>query len=240
MFREFKQYEYLFQKDDIPIQQGFVCSNCGPDVKPIIADDVYIVCPRCGEFEMRDVYTQGYALNPKNNAVGNFYLKRQCVYKRIVYFDILLNRLQGHGSFKVDKDTRQQIKERMNGEGNMADLKKVLKEMKLTKFYKCNFALLEILFNSIKAKISPYESNQLKQMFIDLQMPYEKYKTDDRYNFMCYTFVLKKLFHLLTPARDDLGSLLSLPKNIYLIYQHELIWANIADALGWANDFLFF
>ena len=213
------------------IFDNFICSNCGK-IDPIMIDDVYIVCPKCGETLIDEAYVPSYV--QKNE----FYNKRQCAYKRIAYFDTLLTRLRGRHCFKIDEETKEAIKEKMGKmKKTINNLKKVLKEMKMTKFYKCCYALLLMLFgNETRIEISITECEIMKDLFRTIQMPYEKYKTNTRCNFMSYAFILKKLFHHHHIGRDDLGCLIALPKNKFLIYKHELIWADISDELGWEND----
>lgn len=211
----------------------FFCNNCQTVVDPVRVQEIYNVCPQCGECEINNVYVPTYA--PKNE----FYRKHGQAYKRIAYFEALLTRVQAHHCFVIDRETQDIIKAKMNGDRSVQNLKKILKEMQMTKFYKCCYALMRILWNqNQQTPLSFKECDQLKGLFRQIQMPYEKYKIETRMNFMSYAFVIQKLFHLI--GRDDLLGMLSLPKNIYLIYQHELIWAAIADELGWLNDKCFF
>ncbi len=211
----------------------FFCDNCCKIVEPILIDGLYNVCQGCGETVLM--------FNPTSNHAE--YHRHRSLYKRIAYFDALLSRIQAHHCLLIDDETRERIKEKMaNDAGSIVNLRRALKELKLTKFYKCGYALLKLLFKPSEQQnqhnLSHQECNRLRDFFRQIQMPYEKFKTDGRRNFMSYAFVLKKLFHLI--ERDDLGKLLLLPKNIYSIYQHELIWASIADELGWRNDKFFF
>lgn len=217
----------------------FVCSQCGP-VSQAIIDTIYIICPNCGECEMKYMYISSSYVGFKE-AIRNRN-RMTSAYKRTAYFESLLSRIQAHHCLIISHETMNTIKDKMmmNGEKySNIRLKSILKEMKLTKFYKYSYALLSLLSKDYqKASLSYNECEQLKYLFRCIQMPYDKYKVVNRCNFMSYPFVLQKLFYQIN--RPDLCCMVSLPKNLELIYQNEIIWANIADELGWTNEELFF
>lgn len=243
----FKQMKELYAQADAfaddahiaPKEKRYVfrCSSHG-EVKPIIIDSIYHTCPICYEFEIRDCYVPPPVFTKSEN--NETFIVKSGAYKRIVYFDTLINKLCGHNYIYMDGETRKKIKENIH-DVNMASLKAILKDMKLTKYYKCSNALLDSLGGNKKdniATISQNECNMLKYLFRQIQASYEKYKDANRCNFMSYSFVLQKLFYQI--GRADLCHLLPLPKNIFIIYQDELIWASISDELGWDDDFVLF
>lgn len=218
----------------IPSRPYFFCSNCQDVIDPIIVDKVYSCCPTCGETQFDPLSIPDYI------SKNEYYIRYQSVYKRIAYFDACIEKIQGCRYFAISDETREAIINKMGEGRSIIDLRKALKALKLTKFYKCCYALLKLLFdgNNMRNQLTLTECVMLKDKFNQIQMPYDKYKVKSRRNFMSYPFVIRKLLHQI--QRDDLLSMLSIPKNKFLIYQNELIWASIADELGWVNDKFFF
>lgn len=242
----FKQMRDLYDEfvspevEPIDKQYVFRCSTHGAVVDPLIIDDIYITCPSCGECEMRPCYTPSPVFNMESNHY--YFPKNTGAYKRVAYFDTLIAKLCGHNYIHMDRYTKKKIQEQIPDikDFNIPALKSILKYLELTKYYKCCYSLMDALGGNKenKATVSPNECDALKYLFRQLQTPYEKYKVTNRCNFMSYSFVLQKLFHQI--GRTDLCHLLPLPKNIFIVYQNELIWASICDDLEWDNDYVLF
>lgn len=186
----------------------------------IICEDINYVCPKCGDCIIHSFYVPAYS------DTSQYYLvPRKSVYKRTAYFESLIHNLQARTFVKISDETLNEIKENMNCNTDINSLKRVLKKMKLTQYYKYLYYILEQLYGKTHEPLTINEERKLIKLFKQLQDSFEKNKPDSRDNFINYNFVLYKLLPQI--GRADLCEFVPLPKNKHLLKKHELLWQQI-------------
>ena len=72
---------------------------------------------------------------------------------------------------------------------------------------------------------------KLKNMFEQVQAPFEKYKPSDRKNHLSYNYLLNKLCRII--EIEELCIYFPLLKSREKLAQQDLIWKQICRELGW-------
>lgn len=109
-------------------------------------------------------------------------------------------------------------------------LRKMLKKLKLNKYYNKVHQIREILTGA-KFEISPVKERQILNMFEMIQEPYKKHQPHDRKSFLSYSYILHKFF--LMCDMHEYTKYVPLPKKRENIYKLELVFQRICQELGW-------
>lgn len=182
----------------------------------IICDNINYVCTQCGDCVIDCMFV------PSIQDYQHCRLTKKTIYKRIQYFELLLNRLLMHNFVNIDSETLNQIKINMNDDMSIVKLKSVLKQMNLTKYYKYLPYIYNKLYGPQCKSLTINEQMQLRNLFNELQSKFEINKNPNRMNFPNYQFIMYKL--LMQIARDDLTIFIPLPKNKFLLRKHEKLY----------------
>jgi hypothetical protein len=162
-------------------------------------------------------------------------------YKRHNHFQECLNQLQAKENTtiptRIIKDLTEEFKKY-----NITDraiitpvlVKSYLKKLRYNKYYEHIPTIINEICGIDAPKMDPQLEEQLKIMFDEIQIPFEKYSkliSPDRKNFLNYNYILYKMCELLN--RDEF--LLSFPllKSREKLYEHDLIWKGICTDLRW-------
>jgi hypothetical protein len=109
-----------------------------------------------------------------------------------------------------------------------------LKKLKYNKYYE-HIPTIINEFCGLKApKLTPELEQQLKIMFDEIQVPFEKYSKvvcPLRKNFLNYNYTFYKMCQLL--GKDEFLNYFPLLKNRERLYEHDLIWKGICNDLKW-------
>ena len=109
-----------------------------------------------------------------------------------------------------------------------------LKKLKYNKYYE-HIPTIINEFCGLKApKLTPELEQQLKIMFDEIQVPFEKYSKivcPLRKNFLNYNYTFFKMCELL--GKDEFLNYFPLLKNRERLYEHDLIWKGICNDLEW-------
>lgn len=188
----------------------------------------YYTCLKCGivgDMELSDFNNQSFERMKDTN------LKSKVIYKRINYFNDWLNKLQGNGDLPDDVLNKTIDKFRINKlEVNPQNTKRVLKELKLPKFYNSVNHICNNL-QGIPVIILPTDVvSKLNTMFAQIQNSYEKHKGNRR-NFISYPYVLFKFFEILQLSQYyELCRMLDSREKLL---EHDLIWKSICKDMDW-------
>lgn len=197
----------------INISDKWKCHKC--DRLRVVCDNIYYVCPNCGECNVEQCYD--------TSSVSTCKMPKKTVYNRGSYFDTLLSRIQARNFIHIEPELQEKIKKNMKGAKDMRTLKKVLKTMDMSNHYKYAPYILNSLYGkSLFDPLTLNEENQLRMLFHDLQESFEKNKPHGRENFLNYNYVLYQLLHQI--GRDDLCCLIPLPQIKHLLKKHEALW----------------
>ena len=162
-------------------------------------------------------------------------------YDRKNHFQECLNQLQAKENTTIPpqiiKDLRVEFKKY-----NITDPKQFtnslvqgyLKKLKYNKYYE-HIPTIINEFCGLKApKLTPELEQQLKIMFDEIQIPFEKYSKivcPLRKNFLNYNYTFFKMCELL--GKDEFLNYFPLLKNRERLYEHDLIWKGICNDLEW-------
>jgi hypothetical protein len=113
-------------------------------------------------------------------------------------------------------------------------VKSYLKKLKYNKYYE-HIPTIINEFCGLKApKLTPELEQQLKIMFDEIQIPFEKYSKivcPKRKNFLNYNYIFYKMCQLL--KKDEFLNFFPLLKSREKLYEHDLIWKGICQDLRW-------
>jgi rRNA-processing protein FCF1 len=214
------------------------CSHCGSDSNKTIYDykTSCELCTECGSTEHVILMNEGvpvYSENTEQVILFN--------YDRKNHFQECLNQLQA----KENTTIPPQIIKELSMEFKKYNITKpeqftnslvqsYLKKLKYNKYYE-HIPTIINEFCGLKApKLTPELEQQLKIMFDEIQIPFEKYSKQIcplRKNFLNYNYTFFKMCQLL--GKDEFLSYFPLLKNRERLYEHDQIWRGICNDLRW-------
>ncbi len=112
-----------------------------------------------------------------------------------------------------------------------AKVRALLKKLKMNKYYEHVPYISNILNGINPPKMSGALEHKLRQMFKDIQEPFNKHCPENRKNFLSYSYVLYKFCELL--EEDDYLHCFPLLKSKEKLHQQDVIWKNICKELKW-------
>jgi len=158
-------------------------------------------------------------------------------YRRINHLTEIMSQIQANESTEIPHnifvDIKKELKKR-NLNKNRLDLfllRRILKKLKYSRYYEHTPHILQIINGKVPPKFTKYYENKIKQMFRDIQKPFELYRPPARKNFLSYSFVLHKFCELL--ELDMYLDYFPLLKNINKLKQHDKIWKAICAHMKW-------
>lgn len=200
------------------------CIDCNIE-KNLIYNSSSYVCPQCGDVEeiILDSDRQ---------------IKDYSAYKRSNHFIEWLNQFQGKESTEISDDIYEQILTEINrmriknlSTLNRITLRRILKKLRLNKYYEHIPYIIYKLNNIQPLRISRETEKKFRYMFIQIQEPWELYKPKGRKNFLSYSYILYKFCELL--ELDHLLDCFSLLKSYNKLNEQDLIWQKICKYVNW-------
>ena len=208
-----------------------MCSKCLVDKITHLSDGC-MICPKCGviSYIIIDSDKPSYKDPPKE--ISYF------AYKRINHFNEWLAQFQAKETTEIPQELYDQIlieikKERIENMGNLkqSKVREILKKLKQNKYYEH----IPHIINKINGLPPPIMSREteeeLRRMFKEIQVPFQKFCPKDRKNFLSYSYVLHKFVQLLD--LDEYLDCFILLKSREKLHQQDLIWVKICEYLKW-------
>jgi len=162
-------------------------------------------------------------------------------YKRHNHFQECLNQLQAKENTTIPteiiKDLREEFKKYNITDINIITpslVKNYLKKLKYNKYYEHIPTIINELCGIDAPKMTCELEEQLKIMFDEIQIPFEKYSKiicPERKNFLNYNYIFYKMCQLLN--KDEFLICFPLLKSREKLYEHDLIWKGICKDLKW-------
>jgi hypothetical protein len=223
-------------KNDTPHKTNS-CEYCGSTRTGNETKTSTVVCLECGnsknvlfnDNEIVPVYTE----NIEQVILFN--------YKRNNHFQECLNQLQAKENTSIPpqiiKDLTFEFKKYNIHDPKMitASLVKIyLKKLKYNKYYEHIPTIINEFCGLHAPKLTPELEQQLKIMFDEIQIPFEKYSRiicPKRKNFLNYNYIFYKMCQLL--CKDEFLNFFPLLKSREKLYEHDLIWRGICNDLRW-------
>lgn len=210
-----------------------VCKDNNEEVyKKINTNTGYYTCPKCGI--MTDVIMENEKNYTKNIGQNNIIYP----YKRLNHFSEILNQIQAKENTFIPNSIISLIyddlkKRRVYNCENLTnqDIIIILKRLNINKYYEHTSYILNKLNHTKPIIISNEAIEKLKNMFKQIQIPFDIYKTDSRKNFLNYYYVLKKFCQMENLV--GLYKYCKLPKSKEKIVEQDKIFKKICQYLGW-------
>ena len=217
-----------FQKQE---SQSSICSRCDIEKTTHLSDGC-MICTKCGEITNIVIDSDKPSYKDPPQEISYF------AYKRINHFNEWLAQFQAKETTDIPQELYDQIlleikKERIE---NMGDLKQskvreILKKLKQNKYYEHVPHIINKI-NGLPPPIMSRETEEeLRRMFKEIQIPFQKFCPKDRKNFLSYSYVLHKFVQLLD--LDEYLDCFILLKSREKLHQQDLIWTQICNYLKW-------
>jgi len=215
---------------------AWLCTTCKVP-KVFVQAESSLVCQKCGVSEN---YIEMNMNNVSFDDQISMDVRNHCFYKRSNHFSEWVNSLQARESTVIPEDILEAIrveckKNRVTDTKDITPdiVKKFLKKLRLSKWYEHTHAICHAL-GKPPPVLSPSLEARLKQMFQEIQAPFDKWKNimvPQRKNFLSYSYVLYKFCELL--GEDHLLQHFSLLKSTEKLQQMDMIWKKICEELQW-------
>jgi hypothetical protein len=226
--------QFMGTTPEVFLVNNDICSDCGHNrvYNPV---NSYMLCEECGLEEkiLIDNETRSFKEPPREIT---FF-----AYKRINHFNEWLAEFQGRASTCVTDDLIRQIQSELRKESyiqeediTLAKVKEILKKLDLTNKY--NEHCFYILFR-LTGKPPPTLDDELieklRNMFRQIQGPWQRHCPPDRNNFFSYPYIFYKFCELL--ERDEY---LPICRDLLLkgedkLMEHDEVWKKICNDLEW-------
>ena len=112
-----------------------------------------------------------------------------------------------------------------------AKVRSYLKKLKLNKYYEHVPHITNLLNGKEPPNMSPELEEKLRNMFRDIQEPFETHKPKSRSNFLSYSYCLYKFCELI--GADEFLHCFPLLKSREKLHQQDCIWKKICQTLGY-------
>lgn len=159
-------------------------------------------------------------------------------YKRSNHFQEWLNQLQAAESTTIPPEVIEQLraefkKEKITNIGSIthSKVRAFLKKLKLNRYYEHVPYISNILSGIPPMRMPDPLQERLKNMFNEIQAPFDKHCPPERKNFLSYSYVLYKFCELL--SEDEYLVYFPLLKSREKLAVQDSIWKNICRELRW-------
>ena len=206
------------------LKQTYTC-KCGGRRDVHMAENL-IVCSSCGETE---VNVESVSFHEQNDSMA---------YTRSSHFSECLNALQGKEGTTVPQEVvdavRAEFKKNRistSSEIKPAKVKQFLKKLGYSAYYDNIYSITNMVTGLPSIRLSASLEKQFKDMFTEIQAPFDRHKPPERKNFLSYNYVVYKFSELL--GEDDLLPYLPLLKCRQNLHAQDIIWRGICSDLAW-------
>lgn len=233
----YKEYIHVTDNcilDNEDEKETYICNKC--KVSYLVSQiESLLICPKCGKAEQFfDISVQGMTYEQEITSEVNVTFS----YKRINHFNEWLAQFQAKESTEIpmellDMLTKEFKKERISdmAQINTKKVKEYLKKLNFNKFYEHTTHITNMLNGIQPPTMDPILEERLRNMFRQIQVPFEKHKPKERSNFLSYSYCLYKFCELL--GEDTFKKQFSLLKSREKLYQQDCIWKKICSELRW-------
>ena len=207
------------------------CPKCFVEYDINLIDGI-ATCPKCANTEVRLI--ESLKPNFKEPVQNNSYF----CYKRINHFNENLNQIQAKESTDIPDVIIDLIKKELKktrikdlSKLTIKKMKDILKKLNLNKYYEHVPHIINKLNGLPPPKMSPEIEELLRNMFKQIQEPFEKVCPNNRKNFLNYSYVLHKMVQLL--SLDEFLVCFPLLKSRDKLHAQDQVWKAICKELKW-------
>ena len=208
------------------------CTTCKTEKIPIQHEGM-MICPQCGFSEYTLIHSDRPCFKEKQQQEAlNSY-----TYKRINHFNEWLSEFQAKELTIVPPEVMETIQKELkkhrllHANIQYTDMRTILKKLHYNRYYEHIPYIMSKLTGKQAAVISKETEELLRNMFRQLQPPFEKHCPEGRSNFLSYRYVLRKMFEII--GLYDYANDMMLPKSKQKILEYDSIWYKICKDLKW-------
>jgi hypothetical protein len=210
-----------------------VCTDC-PEAPALVMDCEYQVCPQCGRcFPITTVTYKNLSFEQQVSDIVPI-----ASYRRSNHFAEWLSKLQAREMTRIPEDVTMAVrvelkKQRLSecADISQAKIREILKKLKFSKYYEHVPSIHSIITKTTAPRFPQSLEDKLKQLFDEIQVPFEKHKGTKRSNMLSYGFLLYKFCELL--GEDEYLPYLPLLKSTAKLYECDLVWKKICADRQW-------
>ncbi len=208
-----------------------VCKRCNNKLT-MIYNDSELCCDKCG-------FTKHVLINIESNSYKDpIRESTYFAYKRSNHFNEWLAQFQAKETNDISEDIINNILKELKKDKsyttsniNYTLIRNILKKLNYNKYYEHIYHIMYIITGKKCSTLDRNTEEQLRNMFKDIQNPFQKHCPPDRKNFLSYSYVLHKFCELLE-LKEFLTCFPYLKSNEKL-RQQDAIWKNICKELKW-------
>ncbi len=230
--------EYLNITEKVPLGAEahctYTCTKCD-EPRVMSLAEATMICPKCGDAEINfEMGAHNMSYDQEINSDVNICF----AYKRINHFNEWMAQFQAKESTFIPDEILESLryefkKTRIKNASEITHkkVKGILKKLKYNKYYEHVPQITNMLSGVSPPKMSSQLEEQLRNMFRDIQEPFEKHKPKGRSNFLSYGYCLYKFCELL--GHDEFLDSFPLLKSREKLYQQDCIFKSVCNDLGW-------
>lgn len=208
-----------------------LCESCNVDMQLIPGEGLYM-CPSCNGAEY--VIIESDRPNYKDPVPE----KAGYPYRRINHFAECLTQFQAKETTEIPKEVMDELINELNKQKikDWSKIKKdkireILKSVDKNQYYEHSMHIRSKL-SGLPPIVIPREVEEtMKDMFREIQEPFDLYNPPTRSNFLSYSYVFHKFFQLLD--MDEYAKYFTLLKNKNRLREQDAIWEKICRYLRW-------
>ena len=217
--------------NDIIIENVNICKICSEKLF-MKSNNSELVCNACG-------YTENIIVNLDSNSYKDpIRESTYFAYKRINHFNEWLAQFQAKETTDIPKDVYDNIDKELRKNKNYSiniinynSIRDIMKKLGYNKYYEHIFHIIYILTGEDIPTLNRKTEELLRNMFKEIQQPFQKHCPSDRSNFLSYSYVLHKFCELL--ELDEFIECFPYLKSNDKLRQQDAIWKNICKELEW-------
>jgi ribosomal protein S27AE len=220
------------EASDTNFKSPDTCGRCGSS--NIIHDHALSdnICQECGSVEY--ILSEEIGFKEEQEIDKNIFY----AYDRKTHFNEWITQFQGKESTSVPQEVYDQLRSEFKkqkiqslAEITHGKVRTLLKKLRMNKYYENVPYITSVLNGLVPPRMPQALEDQLRLMFIQIQVPFNKHCPADRKNFLSYSYVLYKFCELL--GKDEYLPYFPLLKSKEKLYKQDQIWSLICKDLSW-------
>jgi len=191
-----------------------------------------LICNKCGYTEKIIIHLDSSTYKDPIRESTYF------AYKRINHFNEWLAQFQAKETNDISEEIINNILNELKKDKNFNissinynSIREILKKLNYNRYYEHIFHIIYIITGENKSILNRKNEDILRNMFKDIQQPFQKHCPKNRKNFLSYSYVLHKFCELL--ELDDFLKCFPYLKSTEKLRQQDSIWKDICKELKW-------
>lgn len=228
-----KKVENITDDSVVTKYKNYTCKNCGSSNIFVDYTQSENICEDCGvcDYFLGEELTYKEEQETSEKIISNSYKRDNHLNEWILQF-------QGREMTTIPKEVIEQLRSEFKKqkikdvkEITQVKVKSLLKKLRLSKYYE-HATYITNMLNGLEPPVMSYElEEKLRQMFREVQEPFEKHCPPTRNNFLSYSYILYKFCELL--GEDQYLPYFPLLKSKEKLRQQDVIWKGICNELKW-------